>query len=151
MSKDQHLKLAQRLITKGKENNDSEMVALGEKLIKKHSLLEEVREKEAFIAPTRKPGARPVVLDEDGNEKKIARTEQINTDNIHNEWADDGQEFHDKANEVLQQTARYSIRTRAPYKPITVTCECGNTEQINPALKTRVYKCPTCIRRLGRR
>ena len=146
MSNKEIIESAKRLIKAGEAIGDQDMISRGKQLLAEAK----PKPKNDFIAPTRKPGAQQIQYDEDGNVKRVARTEQIDISNIHNEWEDDGQEFHDKANEILQKTARHSPRTRAAYQPIQVTCECGFTEQINPALKPRVYKCAKCIRRLGR-
>lgn len=141
------LEKAKRLIEKGKQTNNKQLINLGEEIIRKH------------VPPTpqhdfsikRNPEINRVVYDENGN--KIGtkqRREPIQVEK--NKFIDNRKEANDKANEMLKRHTVRTPRERQAASFVTAICSsCGKQEQVNPIhTKISSYRCIECVKRMNR-
>jgi DNA-directed RNA polymerase subunit RPC12/RpoP len=109
------------------------------------------RDLEQFHMQVRDRGSSRIHYDDEGNpDGVIRRTEQIDTEGIHNIWQDDGEEEKDAANELLKKFTKISPRTRTPVNYVEVACEsCNRVEKLHPihAGGRGRHLCVKCIKR----
>lgn len=137
---------ANKLIQKGKQTNNRQLIQLGEEMLAKYA--KTVKPEQQFTM-RRNPEAQRAVYDEAGNKIGVKqRKEPIQVDK--NRFTDNRKEAQDKANEMLKKFTIRTPRERQAATTVVATCaSCGKQDQVNPIhTKISSYRCVECVKRM---